>query len=65
MTMNDELFIVCPLIATSPSAMWHLPGARSLSGASDVALQGCSCHVAVCCGGCGSSMAVVGGGSDW
>ena len=65
MTTNDELFIVCPLIAMSPSATWHLPGAHSLAGAGDVALQGHSCHIMVCCGGCGSLTAVVGGGSDW
>jgi len=65
MTTNNELFIVHPLIATSPSAMWHLPGAHSLAGASDVVLQGRSCRVMVCCGGHGSSTVVVGGGSDW
>jgi len=65
MTTNNESFVIRPLIATSLSVTWHLPGTRSLAGAGDVALRGCSCHVMVCCGGRGSSMAVVGGGGDW
>ena len=47
MMADDESFIVHPLIATSPSAMWHLPGTRSLAGAGDVVLQGCLCHTVV------------------
>jgi len=66
MTMNDELFVIHPLIAMSPSAQtWHLPGAHSLAGAGDMVLQGRSCRVMVCCGGRGSLAAVVGGGGDW
>ena len=38
MTTNYESFVVCPLIAMSLSVTWHLPGACSLAGASDVAL---------------------------
>jgi len=65
MTTNDESFIICPLIAMSLSVTWHLPGARSLAGAGDMALQGRLCHVMVCCGGHGSLTVVVGGGGDW
>jgi len=74
MMTNDESFIIRPLIATLPSVTWHLPGTCSLAGAGDVALRGHSCHVTVCCGGHGSSMAVVGwwqlvtvvmGGARW
>jgi len=47
MLMDDESFVICPLIATLPSVTWHLPGACSLAGAGDVALQGRSCHYSV------------------
>jgi len=47
MPTEDESFIVCPLIATLLSVMWHLPGDCSLAGAGDMVLQGCSCHYSV------------------
>jgi len=62
MTMND---IIHHLIAMLLATVWHLPGTHSLAGAGDVALQGCSCHVKVCCGGRGSSRTIVHGGGDW
>jgi len=68
MTMNDESFVIHPLIAMSPSAMWHLPGTCSLAGAGDMALRGHSCRVTVCCGGCGwwrQLVMVVMGGARW
>jgi len=60
MMMDNKSLVIHPLIAMSPSAMWHLPGARSLAGASDMALQGCSC-----CYGVQWWLWVINGGCAW